>query len=68
MVAARTHGAAFGVQTAFAFPDLITPASHGCIIMLAITVLLFAMAPDGHLLEASPMSPAGASGEGRILS
>jgi hypothetical protein len=49
MVAARTQGAAFGAQTASALVDLITPSSHGCLIMPAITVLLLALAPDGQL-------------------
>src|SRR3712207_4722592 len=37
MVAASTQGAAPGVQADFALADLITPASHGCWIIPAIT-------------------------------
>jgi len=36
MVAASTHGAALGVQADFAPADLITPSSHGCLIIPAI--------------------------------
>jgi hypothetical protein len=65
IVAARTHGAALGEQTDVAAPDLITPISHGCLIMLAIATLPLAT----YLLpEASPLARAGTSGEGRVLS
>jgi len=65
IVAARTHGAAFGEQTEFAAPDLITPISHGCLIMLVISTLPLA---TYRLPEAWPPARAGTSGEGRVLS
>src|SRR3990170_4672503 len=45
MVTARTHLPAFGEHGETASLDLITPTSHGCLIMFAITLLLYSLSP-----------------------
>jgi hypothetical protein len=56
MVAASTQGAAPGVQEDCAPDDLITPSSHGCLIIPAITYPAF-LCFRGLLLSLLKASP-----------
>jgi hypothetical protein len=70
IVAASTHGPAFHEQGAIASLARITPASHGCLMMPTILVLLSATISRRLTIvchQASPLALAEASGERRVL-